>query len=122
MQFKNTTMSRTYFLIILCCATFSCSESDSVSVDGEVQTNELWVYNLSTGIPIEGGGFNITNQPRNGIRSEIASDTQTGGLSYFYRSIEGFTGVEFITIESCFSPGNDDFTCNDINIELSVIE
>ena len=99
----------------------SCSDNDSRSVDGEVQTNELWIYNFASAIPVE-NRIGISNPPRNAELSEITWDTINGGLSYLYRSIEGFTGVEFITIEFCSSSPDNNFLCTDINITLEVIE
>ena len=116
-------MYRTYFFALVYCALLSCSDDSlsnaSQSIDDIVRTNELWQINLEQFNPNGVVIYRITKEAENAELSEIRTGIP---ISYFYRSTENFTGVEFITIESCSSPGNDDFTCIDINIELQVIE
>jgi hypothetical protein len=91
------------FVILL-----SCSKRVETIINANTISNELWTYDLATGIPVE-AGFSITEEPSNAIRSELNWDDD-GVYKYFYRSEQGFVGQERITIQLATSPGDGNFS------------
>jgi hypothetical protein len=86
-----------------------------------IRSSEIFTYGLGN-IPTEGNIF-IQKQASHFNQSEIGIDNAQGGLSYIYKTADGFVGNDYVEIIRKSSIGNNTFSEKDlIKISITIIE
>ncbi len=107
-----------FYLVFLL---FSCSHKDIIQdfmeIKASINSADTYEYELSKGIPTE-GGYSIHSDAKNADRSEIIF---AGGMKYIYVPKNGFKGIDEVIIRNCISAGGPDCVKIDyIKIIISV--
>jgi hypothetical protein len=116
-------MKLKFILLALSSFVLACN-SDSIKTERAeesltISNSENLEYQLSTGIPIE-GGFSILEQAEHFELSEI--QIKGGGVVYLYTPEAGFTGTDIVKIKREDSNGAEVYAQTITTINITVTE